>query len=124
MSTPAYCGADIASDTSFASWVCSWISAIVASTLSIVLSSVYVSLHIVHCEYERGETHSFPWISLSALDAFFIAAIVSALKLALSSVFICISSWNRVACSLSSSISFAFFDFNATVATDFHVLAH
>lgn len=64
----------------------------------------------------EGETHSVPWMSFSAVAAFFIAAIVSALKLADSSVFTCISSWNRVPCRRSSSCSVAFLRFSAAVA--------
>lgn len=56
-------------------------------------------------------------MSFSAVDAFFIAAMVSALKLADSRVLTCISSWNRVACSRSSSCSVAFRRFSAAVAT-------
>ena len=61
-------------------------------------------------------THSLPWMSLSAPAAFFIACMFSALKLADSSVFTCISSWNRVFCSRSSSCSVTFFRRSAAVA--------
>ena len=41
ISTPVYVLVEIASETSFASCVCSWMSAIVASTLSIFLCQKY-----------------------------------------------------------------------------------
>lgn len=67
----------------------------------------------------RGEsdTYRFPWITLRASDPFFIAAIVSWLKLADSRVFTCISSCRRVPASRSSSVSCAFFRLSAAVAT-------
>lgn len=61
-------------------------------------------------------TYNLPWISLRAVLAFFMAAIVSALKLADSRVLTCISSWKRVPCNLSSSCSVAFFRLSAAVA--------
>lgn len=75
--------------------------------------------HTSVATYEDMRTpYSLPWISFRAPLAFFIAAIVSALKLADSRVFTCISSWKRVPCSRSSSCSVAFFRLRAAVAAD------
>lgn len=59
----------------------------------------------------------FPWMTLSASEAFFIAAMVSALRLADSSVLTCSSSCIRVPASRSISVSFIFLRFRAAVAT-------
>lgn len=54
---------------------------------------------------------------LSASEPFFMAAMVSALMFALSSVLTCISSCSRVPAIRSISCSCAFFRFSACVAT-------
>lgn len=58
----------------------------------------------------------FPCITFIASDAFFIAAIVSALRFADSRVLTCISSCSRVPASRSKSASFVFFRCNAAFA--------
>lgn len=57
-------------------------------------------------------------MDLSASEPFFIAAIVSAFRFALSRVFTCSSSWRRVPDNLSISCSCAFFRLSAAVATE------
>jgi len=92
---------------------------------SLLVYSSHRSIYLVHCSDRDvrkgpsggiGSTNRFPWITFSASDAFFIAAIVSAFRFADSSVFTCISSCNRVPARRSSSASLAFFRFNAAVA--------